>query len=42
LEEYLELTSGARIGLKNATYPFAKLYVDKSFLKINVTIIGTF
>lgn len=35
-----ELTGGARIGMANATFPFAKLKVNKEKLEINATIIG--
>lgn len=34
------LTGGARIGMANASFPFASLYVDHTVLKINATIIG--
>lgn len=34
------LTGGARIGMANASYPFADLYVDKEVLKINASIVG--
>ena len=35
-----ELTGGARIGMANATFPFAKLKVNQSKLELNATIIG--
>ncbi|MCU4190144.1 hypothetical protein M9Q43_13355 [Flavobacterium sp. HXWNR29] len=34
------LTGGARIGMANASYPFADLYVDNEILKINASIVG--
>lgn len=34
------LTGGARIGRANATYPFAKLFVEKNILKINASLVG--
>jgi hypothetical protein len=34
------LTGGARIGMANASFPFASLYVDPTVLKINASIIG--
>ncbi len=34
------LTGGARIGMANASFPFASLYVDHTVLKINASIIG--
>ncbi|WP_300672751.1 hypothetical protein [Soonwooa sp.] len=37
-----ELTGGARIGLSWASYPFVSLYVDKSILKINASIVGSY
>jgi hypothetical protein len=40
MEKTFKLTGGARIGLANATYPFADLYVDKNTLKINASLIG--
>lgn len=40
MNEKFTLTGGARIGKANATYPFADLYVDKSILKINASIVG--
>lgn len=41
MSEKFTLTGGARVGLANATYPFADLYVDKEILKINASIVGT-
>ena len=38
-EKYI-LTGGARIGMANASFPFADLYVDKQILKINASIVG--
>jgi hypothetical protein len=38
--EKFTLTGGARIGMANATFPFADLYVDKEILKINASIVG--
>lgn len=36
----LKLTGGARIGMANATWPFASLKVTKERLELNATIIG--
>jgi len=36
----LNLTGGARIGMANATWPFASLKVTKDRLELNATIIG--
>ena len=36
----LNLTGGARIGMANATWPFASLQVTKDRLELNATIIG--
>lgn len=40
MNEKFTLTGGARIGKANASFPFAKLEVDKNVLKINASIIG--
>lgn len=40
MNEKYTLTGGARIGMANASYPFADLYVDKEILKINASIVG--
>ena len=40
MNEKFTLTGGARIGMANASYPFADLYVDKEILKINASIVG--
>ncbi|MEO7977215.1 hypothetical protein [Flavobacterium sp.] len=40
MTEKFTLTGGARIGMANASYPFADLYVDKEVLKINASIVG--
>lgn len=40
MSEKYTLTGGARIGMANASYPFADLYVDKDILKINASIVG--
>jgi hypothetical protein len=40
MNEKFTLTGGARIGMANATFPFADLYVDKEKLKINASIVG--
>lgn len=40
MSEQFTLTGGARIGMANASYPFADLYVDKEILKINASIVG--
>lgn len=40
MNEKFTLTGGARIGMANATFPFADLYVDKEILKINASIVG--
>lgn len=42
MSENYKLTGGARIGMANASYPFADLYVDKNILKINASIVGNF
>ena len=36
----LNLTGGARIGMANATWPFASLKVNKDRLDLNATIVG--
>ena len=36
----LNLTGGARIGMANATWPFASLKVTKERLDLNATIVG--
>jgi hypothetical protein len=41
MNEKYTLTGGARIGMANASYPFADLYVDKEILKINASIVGS-
>ncbi len=40
MSEKFTLTGGARIGMANASYPFADLYVDKEILKINASIVA--
>lgn len=40
MTEKFTLTGGARIGMANASFPFADLYVDKDVLKINASIVG--
>jgi len=40
MNEKYTLTGGARIGMANASFPFADLYVDKQILKINASIVG--
>ncbi|MFP7657856.1 hypothetical protein [Chryseobacterium proteolyticum] len=40
MEKNFTLTGGARIGLANANYPFADLYVDADILKINASLVG--
>lgn len=40
MSEKFTLTGGARIGMANASFPFADLYVDKEILKINASIVG--
>ena len=40
MNEKFTLTGGARIGMANASFPFADLYVDKEILKINASIVG--
>lgn len=40
MNEKFTLTGGARIGMANASFPFAELYVDKEILKINASIVG--
>ncbi len=34
------LTGGARIGMANATYPFANLKVDENKLELNASVVG--
>ncbi len=41
MNENFTLTGGARIGRSYATFPFAKLFVDKNVLKINASIAGS-
>ena len=36
----LQLTGGARIGMANATFPFATLKVNKDKLELNASIVG--
>lgn len=36
----IKLTGGARIGMANATWPFATLKVNKNQLELNATVIG--
>jgi len=36
----LQLTGGARIGMANATFPFATLKVNKDRLELNASIVG--
>lgn len=36
----LQLTGGARIGMANATFPFATLKVNKERLELNASIVG--
>lgn len=36
----LKLTGGARIGMANATFPFATLKVNKDRLELNASIVG--
>lgn len=38
----LKATGGARIGMANATWPFATLTVNKDKLELNATILGNF
>lgn len=40
--EKLEITGGARIGMVNATWPFATLIVTKDKLVLNASILGNF
>lgn len=40
MNEKFTLTGGARIGMSNASFPLADLYVDKNILKINASIVG--
>ena len=40
MSEKFTLTGGVRIGMANASFPFADLYVDKEILKINASIVG--
>lgn len=36
----LQLTGGARVGMANATFPFATLKVNKDRLELNASIVG--
>ena len=36
----IKKTGGARIGMMNATWPFATLKVNKNRLELNATILG--
>lgn len=36
----LQITGGARIGMSNATFPFATLKVNKDRLELNASIVG--
>ncbi|NAY90288.1 hypothetical protein GTQ34_00010 [Muricauda sp. JGD-17] len=36
----LQLTGGARVGMANATFPFATLRVNKDSLELNASIVG--
>jgi hypothetical protein len=38
--EKLEITGGARIGMANASWPFATLRVNKDKLELNASIVG--
>jgi len=38
----LEETGGARVGLKNASWPFARLTVSRKELRLNVQLIGRY
>jgi hypothetical protein len=38
--EKLEITGGAKIGMANATWPFATLKVSKDKLELNASIVG--
>lgn len=38
----LKITGGARIGMANATWPFATLKVNKDKLELDVSIVGNF
>ncbi len=40
--EQITLTGGARIGMLNATWPFAKLSVSKDKLVLNASMIGSY
>lgn len=42
MNEKFTLTGGARVGMANASFPFADLYADKNVLKINASILGNF
>lgn len=35
-----QLTGGAKIGIVNATFPFAKLKVNKNKLELNISLVG--
>jgi uncharacterized membrane protein (DUF485 family) len=40
MSDKFTLTGGARIGMANASFPFANLYVDKEIMRINASIVG--
>lgn len=40
--ESFTMTGGARIGFANATWPFAKLRVDKNTLELKVQLLGNY
>jgi hypothetical protein len=40
MSDKFTLTGGVRIGMANASFPFAELYVDKEILKIKASIVG--
>lgn len=40
MSDKFTLTGGVRIGMANASFPFANLYVDKEIIKINASIVG--
>ena len=41
-KEMLSITGGARVGWINATWPFAKLTVQKNKIDLNATLIGKY
>ncbi len=41
-KEFLSITGGARVGWINATWPLAKLTVNKHTIELKATLIGKY